>query len=177
MMPVQITRMQSKTEAGNLWQTAHWKGSKEGESQKPRILGDFSFLTDSVMTRKYAVALYTCALWQWRPNGPYPTAAGPGSDGVTLRLRISYIHSAGLAQQTRRYTGDKRWPSRGRSEKQKQLQEGDRGWQSDAFLGALNFPHLHAHLFWEYCTRHSMVDQPQLAPATWSGKLANTKTR
>lgn len=36
------------------------KGRREPEAS---ILGDFSFLTDSVMTRKYEVALYnTCPL-------------------------------------------------------------------------------------------------------------------
>lgn len=70
------------------------KGRREPEAS---ILGDFQFLIDSVSTWK--CALYKRTLWQWRPDGPYPTAAGPGSHGVTLWMHISCLHSAGLAQQ------------------------------------------------------------------------------
>lgn len=74
------------------------RGRREPEAS---LLGGFPFLTDSVMTWEYGITLSKCAVRLWRPDGPYPTAAGPGSHGVTLWMHISCLYPAGLAQQHR----------------------------------------------------------------------------
>lgn len=99
------------------------------------------------MTWKYGITLSKCAVWLWRPDGPYPTAAGPGSHGVTLWMHISCLYPAGLAQQhtdthETRELADHQVEEWAGGEKQDQLQEGDRVMPS----WGPELPHLHALL-------------------------------